>query len=309
LLSTSPAGLSVTADGNLIQNITTPVALNWSPANAPPGNHTLSVSGPQTIAGSSQRRYVFTNWTAVPDIVSPNQSQTQVNATPGSQYVANFKTQVLLTTSATANGTMNPSPSATYYDAASPVAITATPNPGYQVAFTQTGSSPGTTTSNGQSKTLSISALTEPTTVTATFTPLTGVAFGTLSLNVASSATNPTTGLLQVNSQNGFAGAVNLSWVSPNCWPAGLAAASFTQPAVTLTSGGTSPANVSLSALPNTPAGVYSLKLNATDSQNNLLGTGTVTVIVAGWSKEYIRLGGRVIAVENPPSAGPGCSQ
>jgi len=129
-IQTTPTNLQFTVDNGAPQ--TAPQTLNLAP-----GTHTIAVASPQTAPGT---QYVFTGWSD-----SGAASHTITVGATAATYTATFKTQYLLTTAAfpQSGGTVTPA-SGAYYDAGSPVTITATPNP----PLTFTGWSGAASTSN-----------------------------------------------------------------------------------------------------------------------------------------------------------------
>jgi hypothetical protein len=145
-VTTSPAGLGITVDGN---SYTSPQTFNWVPGT----NHTIATTSPQSLVAGTQ--YVFLNWSdgsAISHSVTAPASATT--------YTANFKTQHLLTTTAGTGGTI--SPASGYFDQGSNISINATANSGY----TFSGFS-GALTGMTNPQTLN---LTGPASVTANFT-------------------------------------------------------------------------------------------------------------------------------------------
>ncbi len=115
VVTSSPTGLSVTVDS---ASYTTPVFFSWIPGSS----HTLNTTATQ---GVSPTQYVFTNWNN-----SSNQSQTVIAGSTATTYTASFNTQYLLTTNASAGGTI--SPATGFYNVNSQITIAATPASGYQ---------------------------------------------------------------------------------------------------------------------------------------------------------------------------------
>lgn len=117
-VSTNPPGLSVVVDG---ASYTAPVAFPWEAGT----RHTIEVNTPQS--GDPGVRYEFTAWSdglgRSHEVLVPQTSTT---------WTASFRTQVLLTTSASpaGGGTVTPAPG--YYDAGTVVSLAATPSPGFQ---------------------------------------------------------------------------------------------------------------------------------------------------------------------------------
>ena len=129
-LTSSPPGLGLAIDGI---GCTTPCATQtWTAGST----HTI---GAGTQPGATGVQYVFTGWadggTASPRTVTPSVSTT---------YTANFTTQYLLTTSATAGGTI--SPGSEWVNAGGVVAVSASANTGYQFTGFSGGALAGNTT-------------------------------------------------------------------------------------------------------------------------------------------------------------------
>ncbi len=122
-VTTVPSGLSMGVDGKSYQS---PESFNWTPGSV----HSLSAPSRQT-AGST--RFVYTGWS---DSGSATHNVT-VPATPIT-YTANYKTQYLLTRSASpVNGGSlfgNPGSVDDYYDSGTAVQLTATPANGFVFA-------------------------------------------------------------------------------------------------------------------------------------------------------------------------------
>jgi uncharacterized repeat protein (TIGR01451 family) len=111
-VQTSPSGLQFTIDNGAAQ--IAPQSINLTP-----GTHTIAVASPQTAPGT---QYIFTGWSD-----SGAASHTITVSGPAT-YTATFQTQYLLTTAAypQSGGSVSP-PSGTYYNAGTPVTLTATP--------------------------------------------------------------------------------------------------------------------------------------------------------------------------------------
>lgn len=155
-VTTSPAGLGMTVDGN---PYTSPQTFQWVPGS----NHTIATTSPQSLVAFT--RYVFLNWSddgAISHSVTAPASATS--------YTASFKTQHQLTTSAGAGGAI--SPASEFYDEGN-VLITATPDPGY--SFTGFG---GDLTGMTNPQLLN---LTGPASVTASFAPTCSMTTATVS--------------------------------------------------------------------------------------------------------------------------------
>ena len=96
---------------------------NWKPGD----KHTLSVSSPQSTASE---QFVFTGW-------SDGGAATHVFTVPAgaTTVTANFKVQLSFTVSQTPGGTVTPAGG--FFDAGSPITVTATPDPGYAFLWFQ----------------------------------------------------------------------------------------------------------------------------------------------------------------------------
>jgi hypothetical protein len=271
-ITTSPPGLTVTVDGI---NQTTPYNVPW-PSGA---SHTITVPSPQM--GGTGTQYVNPSWSGPTGCSNP--------ASPPSASLtctAVFQTQYTLTTAVSppGGGTITP---ATGWQTP-PVSITETANSGYQ--FSSFSCTSGCTV-NGNTLTM-----TGPATVTANFTstaatptvtsivispsPLVGGGSGQITVTTSA----PMTVALSASVEGALAG-----------FPGSL----------TTTPSGTITQSFSVNSTPNL------IQEQITASYNNvaqLLGnftimpTGTINAS-SGPSKEYVRLGGRVIAIENPPAA------
>jgi hypothetical protein len=145
-VATAPPGLSITVDGT---SLIAPQTFNWVPGN----QHTIAVTSPQASSPGTQN--VFASW-------SNGGGISQMIAAPASSttYTAAFNTQYQLTTNANpaAGGTIT---AGGWFNAGTPVAITASPASGY----TFTGFS-GALSGNGNPQTIVMNA---PETVTANF--------------------------------------------------------------------------------------------------------------------------------------------
>ncbi len=150
VLSTSPAGQSLTVDG---ATLTAPQTVNWIAGSA----HSVSVASPQAGSGA---RYVFANWSD-----GGAQSRTITTPATATSYTANFTIQFLLTTNVNPAGAgtlaANPSSLDGYYNSGAAIQMTATPSSGKTFAFFS-GDLAGST--NPQSVTM-----TAPRSVTANF--------------------------------------------------------------------------------------------------------------------------------------------
>jgi len=133
-VGTNPTGLSFSVD---TINYTAPQSFNWVVGSP----HTIATSSPQ--AGATGSQYVFTSWSdagAISHVVSAPTATTT--------YTANFKTQYQLTTAASpsADGSVTPA-SGSYFDPGASIAVTATPNGGFQFTnWTSTGGTFDSTT-------------------------------------------------------------------------------------------------------------------------------------------------------------------
>jgi photosystem II stability/assembly factor-like uncharacterized protein len=113
-VQTNPPGRSFSVDD--VEYTSTQI-FEWNPDEF----HAIATSSPQ--AGASGTQYVWLNWSSgggISQTVAPTTSRT---------YTANFTTQHFLTTTAGANGTVDPVSG--WHDAGTPVEITATPDAGY----------------------------------------------------------------------------------------------------------------------------------------------------------------------------------
>jgi len=184
-VTTNPPGLAITVDG---QSLTAPQTFNWVAGS----NHNVAVVSPQN--GSPGTRYAWLNWSDGGAL-----SHAITAASSPATYTANFTTQYLLTLSASPSGggalTASPASPDGYYNSATPVQLTASPNSGFQF-----GAFSGDLTGASNPQTLVMSA---PRSVTGNFTALTGVVVGT----------NPP-GLGFMVDGVSFTGAQNFSWVA-----------------------------------------------------------------------------------------------
>jgi hypothetical protein len=99
---------------------------------------------------------------------------------------------------------------------------------------------------------------------------------------------------------NGFTGTVTLSLA---CTPP--AELTITLPGAMNVSSATQ-VLIPVSAAAAASGGTYNFSLSAKNNSNTTLDTKTLAVTVHGWGREYIRLGGRMISIENPVS---GCGR
>ena len=148
-IQTNPTGLQFTVDGGAPQNA--PQALSVSQ-----GSHDIAV--PTTQAGTAGTQYVFISWSD-----GGAASHNIAVGSSGATYTANFQTQYQLTISASpaADGTVSPATGG-FYNAGTPVPVTATANSGFQ--FTNWTGSAASAASASTSVTMSA-----PETVTANF--------------------------------------------------------------------------------------------------------------------------------------------
>ena len=158
-IQTSPAGLQFSVDGGAAQTAPKTLSLSLGP-------HTIAVA--TTQPGSAGTQYVFTGWSD-----SGAASHSITVGTSAATYTASFKTQYLLTISASpgAGGTVTPA-SGTFYDSGTVVNIQATANTGY--SFTSWSGNVA-----GASNSATTVTMTAPQTVTANFSSLTGVTIQT----------------------------------------------------------------------------------------------------------------------------------
>jgi len=139
-INTSPSGLKVLADGQLIS---TPAVLNWLPGTT----HTLGAPSSQT--GSNGTVYVGSGTAQTISVAC---------GAPRAAASVSYTAQDLLTVNATSGGSV--SPSTGYMPAGSRVTLTATPSPGFEFAGWQ-----GACTGTGSCQI----TMTGPTSVTAQF--------------------------------------------------------------------------------------------------------------------------------------------
>jgi len=147
-----PSGLSFTSAGTGCApgTDTTPITLAWTPASS----CTLSVTSPQS--GGTGVQYAFASW----ENGSTSTSRTVTAPSTTATYTATFTTEYLLTTSATAGGTVS---AGGYFASGQNAIVTATPASGYYfVDFS------GTTSSTSNPLTID---MTSPETITANFAP------------------------------------------------------------------------------------------------------------------------------------------
>jgi uncharacterized repeat protein (TIGR01451 family) len=111
-VQTSPSGLLFTIDNAAAQ--IAPQTINLTP-----GTHTIAVASPQVAPGT---QYIFTGWS------DSGAASHTITVTGPATYTATFQTEYLLTTAAypQSGGSVSP-PSGTYYNAGTPITLTATP--------------------------------------------------------------------------------------------------------------------------------------------------------------------------------------
>jgi hypothetical protein len=157
-IQTNPANLPVEVDGQII-NATQTILMT------PGTQHSLRASAPTAVGGTRQ---AFSSWsdggtTAARSFTVPGASST---------LTASFLTQHLLTLNVGPNGTASASPASPggdgFYNAATPVTITAVPNGGFTTSFT------GTDSASGNTGTLTMNA---PRTVAVSFATTTSAPF------------------------------------------------------------------------------------------------------------------------------------
>lgn len=168
-ITTSPAGLLVSADGGTLT--AAPLVENWVPGSS----HTIATSSPQSGAAGIQ--YVWSNWS---DGGAISHGITVLST--ASTYTASFNTQYQLTTQASppADGTVSPA-SGSYYASGAVIPVTATANTGFTFSnWTSTGGSFDSTTSASTNFHMPAA----PATVTGNFTA------ATVQVNVTTSPAN-----------------------------------------------------------------------------------------------------------------------
>ena len=119
LISSLPTGLTVQVDGT---TITTPFVASWTPGS------THTIRAPDSVPVSSGTQYGFWNWTAGTSTLN-GATQTVTASSSSASYIAQFKAQYYLTTSAGTGGTV--SPASGWNDAGSSVYVTGVPDIGY----------------------------------------------------------------------------------------------------------------------------------------------------------------------------------
>ena len=153
-VTTVPAGLLLTVD---TAPCTTPCTFPWTSGSS----HTLAAG---TIAGPAGTQSVFVAWSQ-----SGSSSQTITAAATPTTYTATYKTQYYLTTSAGTGGSIGPA--SAWYDAGTPVSISATPDSLYYfTAFSGdlSGAATPQTVSLTAPKSVAASFATIPTTMVTT---------------------------------------------------------------------------------------------------------------------------------------------
>jgi hypothetical protein len=155
-IATAPSGLVINVDGS---SYTSPKTFDWTASSL----HSISTSSPQAGAGV---KYVFSSWSDGGGI-----SHTITVGSGAATYTATFDAFYLLTTSCSPvnGGTISLAPSSVdgYYGSAASVQLTANPATSFVFA-SWSGSASGT------SNPINVS-MTAPKSVTANFTPATGV--------------------------------------------------------------------------------------------------------------------------------------
>jgi hypothetical protein len=289
-VTSNPVGLNISVDGS---PCITPCAYNWISGIS----HTFLTT--QTIAGSTGTQYYFQNWGA--GLTALSQS---ISVTAGSIYMATFQTQYLLTVNQSAGGTITvntaPAEAGGWYSPGTSVSLTASAN--YQ--FSNFSANVGGVTTSGSRSASGNVVMSGPQTVTATF-------------NGASGTTTPVIASVTISPSPVISGGTATLTVT------------LTQPvsnatAVTLTSSasGTLPVPLTVTVPANLPSytsppftvgpvtTATQVTVTATygsgSATDSLLGTFSVVSAASSTSgapsREYIRLGGRVIAIENPPA-------
>ncbi len=150
-IQTSPQGLQFTVDGGAVQ--TAPQTLRLSN-----GSHTIAVVGTQQ--GGAGTQYEFTSWN---DGGGASHMITVTGA--AATYTATFKTQYRLTIAASPASGGTVTPATGFFDATTPVPITATAGSGF--LFTNWTGPVASSTTASTSVTMS-----GPSTVTANFSPI-----------------------------------------------------------------------------------------------------------------------------------------
>jgi hypothetical protein len=134
-VTTSPANLSITVDGN---TATAPQTYSWLVGSS----HTIATTSPQNVSGGTEQ--IFSSWSdggAIShSVTAPSSSNT---------YTATFNTEYQLTTQASpsADGSVSPA-SGSYYASGTSISVTATPNTDFAFNnWTSTGGTFDSTTS------------------------------------------------------------------------------------------------------------------------------------------------------------------
>ena len=148
-VTSTPPALSLTVDGAACMS---PCSIKWSPGSS----HTIAApSSPQP--GPTGVQYIFANWS---DSGAVSHSVT-APATAAS-YTATFSTQYLLTTTASPSLAGSISPPSGWYNAGTPISVSATANAGYQFSVFS-----GSLSASTSPQPLTLNA---PSSVTASFT-------------------------------------------------------------------------------------------------------------------------------------------
>jgi uncharacterized repeat protein (TIGR01451 family) len=295
-LVTSPPGLMVTVDG---VNQTTPYSIVWTSTSS----HTITVPG-GAQAGSTGAQYILPVWSDGGGL-----SHLIYDPSPGNNPIINntitasFTTQYYLTTGVNQAGAGTITPASGWQTP--PVTISATPTANSAYLFSSYTCTPSCTVTgvSGSANTGSL-AMTGPETVTANFSgsPTTqSIASLTISPSPLVSGGSAT---VTVSMNQGSSAAVMVG-----LGVSGSGAAAFGQMPSTVTI----PANqtsgsASFSVGTVTGSNSVTPTVRASYESNNDTLSGTFTAVSTpgsgnGVSREYIRLGGRVIAIENPPAS------
>jgi hypothetical protein len=286
-ITTSPPGLIVTVDG---VNYTAPQNFAWTLGSG----HTISVPSPQ--AGGTGMQYGWSSWSDIGSVSHSVTAPTSSTA-PNVTYTASFNTQYYLTTAVSPAGAGTITPSTGWQSTTTqPVSIGATPtaNSGYQ--FSSFSCTPSCSVSAGSL------AMTGPETVTANFTgSSTTLSIGSLTISPSPLVSGGSATVTVTMNQS------SVSALSVGLSISGSGSLAFTQMPSTITI----PANQSFGSASFTVGTVTGLN-SVTEtvrasygSSDTLSGTFTATPAPGSGntvSREYIRLGGRVIAIENPPA-------
>ncbi len=270
-IQTNPTGLSFSLDGGAAQAAPKTLYL-------PPGAHTIAVTATQTAPGGNPpgTQFVFTAWS---DGSTTNSRTIIVGGSAPVTYTANFQTQyqLVLTASPTTGGTLSPAAGTYYYNAGTPVSITATPAAGYLFNAWGAGLEG---TANPQTLTMNTAY-----TVTAFFSPLGGtcaIGLGSVSSSLPATGTSTTAACPSAGQPNcGFAPEVPVTFSvvpSPACGP--WTATSSNPEFLSITSGGTGTGagNVGFTLLNNTHNGPQTYSITITSGA----GSATYTVTEAG---------------------------